>query len=115
MVASYGLRIAPIEIVCTLKGATNRSPATLTSLYWPRQGENYVIFANRCQGTNYEAIETYRVVPIGVGPPPTYLLDGKPYKEQVKILLKYRLKLLNLELQQRKEEKTRLEQFVGGD
>ena len=115
MVANYGLRIAPIEIVYALKGATNHGPATLASLYWPRQGENYMIFANRRQGTDYEAIESYRVVPIGAGPPPTYLLDGKPYDEQVKILLKYRLKLLNLELQQMKEEKDRLERFVGDD
>lgn len=115
LVVRGGPKVAPINIVYTLKGVTNLGPASFESLCWPRQGEYYLIFADHREGTNYEADSQYSVVPLGIVSPPTFLLTGKPFEEQVKILLKYRLKQLNQELLQMKREKTRLEEFVGSD
>ena len=103
-----GLIDSEMEISLVLKGTTNQGRIIVRSQYWPRQGENYLIFSHFFAGV-YQGFETYRVVPLGLYFP-TNILTGKPLDEQVKIALQYRLDMLNREMQKEQEEKQRLEQ-----
>jgi hypothetical protein len=99
-----------IEVLLVLKGTNGLGPAILDSVYWPRQGEDYLIFGNYQDG-HCQAIEDYRFVPLGAN----FCLDriaGKPLGEQLQILLKFRLWHLSRELEQGQQEKKRLEEGV---
>jgi hypothetical protein len=103
-----GLINSEIQIVSVLKGTTNTGTARLTSEYWPRQGDYYLVFATFNFGF-YQAVEKYRIVPLG----PrfmTNILSGKSLELQVRTLLQYRLNMLSREMQQAQEEKKRLEE-----
>jgi hypothetical protein len=105
-----GLIDSEIEIVSVLKGRTNLGPAKLTSQFWPRQGENYMVFSIFHNGT-YNAIEPYSVVPLGVHFD-TNIITGTNLDQQVRSLLRYRLTNLNRELDEGQQEKKRLEEGV---
>ena len=111
-----------VEIISILKGATNwgteplEAPklgaSKLSSEYWPRQGEYYLIFSIYNNGC-YQANEDYRVIPFGIGTlidSITNAITGKPLDEQLQILFKRRLDNLNLQMQAEQKEKQRLEE-----
>jgi hypothetical protein len=101
-----GLIPSSVEIVSVLKGSTNSSPTNLISQYWPRQGEYYLVFGD-LSGANYQAIETYRIVPLGMGMP---RLTGTNTIDKVHSILRFRLKSLKREMDEREQEKNRLEE-----
>lgn len=103
-----GLIETDVHIVSTLKGATNSDNAVLDSRYWPRQGEYYLIFAIYHDGI-YQAVEPYRIVPLGPNFP-SNAFAGKLLHEKIQIALKYRLDMLNEQIQKEQEEKQRLQQ-----
>lgn len=107
-----------IEVISVLRGTTNRVTGPLTgpgigagrllSMYYPRQGQYYLIFSIYGDG-EYQAIEDYRVIPLG----PTFFtnsLAGKTFDEQIRMLFQRRLYNLNREIQTAQEEKQRLEE-----
>ena len=103
-----GLMNSKIEMVSVLKGATNSGARQMTTSYWPRQGEYYLLFANYRDGF-YDAGEAYRVVPLG----PHFLtngLAGKSLDQQVDMLFHRRVDDLNAEMKKAQAEKHRLEQ-----
>jgi hypothetical protein len=106
-----------IEVVSILKGAgvTNYAGGTpklgashLSSDFFPRQGEYYLVFSVFHDG-EYQASERYRVVPIGLMFN-TNSLSDKTLDEQIQMLLQRRLNNLNRQMKQEQEEKERLEQ-----
>jgi hypothetical protein len=102
-----------IELVSVLKG-TNTLPGTkaaLSSERWPHQGESYLIFAAYYDGTTCQAIEEYRVVPLG-SYFETNMVTGRTLDEQIKSLLQLRLGVLNWQAKQMETEKQRLEEFL---
>ena len=103
-----GLIPSDIEVISAIKGATNLGPALLNSRFLPRQGEQYLIFSIFHDGF-YQAVETYRVIPLGLSFP-TNMLAGKSFDQQIRALLQYRLNMLNREIQQAQEEKARVEE-----
>jgi hypothetical protein len=102
-----GLIYSDIQVVSVLKGRTNLGLARLGSVYWPRQGENYLIFARYMDGT-HDAVEEYRVVPLGTYVPRD-LLTGKTLDENIKICFRRRLENLEQQMKEEQEEKQRLE------
>jgi hypothetical protein len=104
----HGLWDSDIDILYVLKGRTNLGPARLTSFYKPRQGEDYLVFSIY-DGRHYNAVEAYRIVPLGSSAP-TNLLSGRSFDEQIRVLLQYRLEMLSREMEQAQEEKNRLEE-----
>jgi len=109
-ISSYkdGMIMSDIEVELVLKGMTNPSSVRLFSLYWPRQGEHYLIFSH-FDGGVYSATEEYRIIPLGVDFS-TNSVTGKSLDEQIQFLLQYRLNNLNRELERGQEEKKRLEE-----
>ena len=103
-----GLIESEIQIISLLKGITNSGAAQLKSEYWPRQGEYYLVFADYNYGF-YEAHEPYRIICLGTYSP-TNMLAGKSLNEQIRALLQYRLDMLNREIEQAQEEKSRIEE-----
>jgi len=103
-----GLIDSDFGIVSVLKGMTNTGAVRVTSEYWPRQGEYYLVVANYHDGY-YQANEEYRVIPLGVKFP-TNSIVGKPLDEQLQILFKRRLNDLNRQMKAEQEEKQRLEE-----
>jgi hypothetical protein len=111
----------PIDVIYTLKGDSKPGPSELQSSYsfrtgvLPRQGDLFLVFANNLSGSNpphFRAIEDYRIVIIAPdinASAWTNALAGKPLKEQINKILKYRLDTLNEELNRGQEEKKRLE------
>jgi hypothetical protein len=110
---SYGLSLtwSDIEVVSVLKGGTKPGAARMLSEYWPNQGECLLLFASF--GTNqpsagYNAIERYRVVPLG-----HYVRTsdwtGKSLDEQIQWSLRRRVNILKTELEAGAEEMKRLE------
>jgi hypothetical protein len=106
-----GVTLSDIEIVCNLKGTNSEATSSLTlwSEYRPCQGDEYLLFATDMKGTNVYALDIYRIVPLGHSFD-TNSLKSLNLKQQVKVMLEYRLRYLNRELKQGQEEKTRLEQ-----
>lgn len=104
-----GLIDTDVEIVSVLKGSTNVSASVVRSAFWPRQDEYYLVFADYNYGC-YQALERYRMVPLGLDFS-TNNLTGKKLDEQVRGLLKYRLYNLNRQMSGDAEEKKRLEGF----
>jgi len=104
-----GMIGSDMEILMVLKGTTNSGTARVHSLYWPRQGEHYLVFANYNDETKvYGATDQYRVVPLGMGFP-TNDLFGRELDEQIRYTLEWRLNNLNRDLEKMLEEKNRLE------
>jgi hypothetical protein len=108
-----GMIESEIEVLAVLKGSTKPTPpgtepSRLLSRYWPRQSEQYLIFSSFHDGF-YQAIEEYRVVPMGIGFS-TNGLAGKSLTEQVNLLLHSRLKDVDREIERLQEEKKRLEE-----
>jgi hypothetical protein len=103
-----GLIRSEIRLLCVLRGATNSGPTRVVSSYWPRQGEYYLIFANLHDGI-YEAIEQYRIIPLGMDFP-TNMLAGKSFDETIRALLQYRLGNLKAEMGRAQEEEKRLQE-----
>ena len=95
-----------VQIVSVLKGRTNLGPARLFSTYWPRKGEQYLIFSIYHDGF-YQASETYRIIPLGTHVPPD-LLTGKTLDENIQILFRRRLDNLSRQMKEEQEEKQRL-------
>lgn len=108
-----GVVKSDVEIVSTLKGLSSPygTPVNLTSEYWPYQGERYLLFANVYDGSNCQALDLYRVIPLGHFFE-TNVLTDKPLRDQIHLLLQYRLSNLNTELKNNQEEKDRLEQAL---
>ena len=106
-----GLINSDVEITSILKGATNSGLVRMTSEYWPRQGEYYLIFSNY-RDEFYQALEKYRIVPLGPNCS-TNSLIGKSLDEQLQILFKHRVDDLNLEIQSDEAEKQRLEEGLN--
>lgn len=113
-----GLIESDIEVMTIMKGITNWGTASLkapslgrghlSSQYWPRQDEYYLIFSIFYDG-KYQAIENYRVVPLGLLFP-TNCLSGKNLDDQIQLLLHRRLDNLNRQMKEEQEEKQRLEE-----
>lgn len=105
-----GLINSELEIISVLKGATNSGSVKLTSEFWPKQGEFYLVFASYHDGF-YQAFEPYRIVPLG-----THFLTnnlaGKGLDEQIRMLLQMRLNELNRQMAAEQVEKTRLEEAL---
>lgn len=99
-----------ITVESVLKGTTDLGPATLDSLYRPRQGEHYLVYSTYHDG-GYDAVEDYRVIPLGFYFS-TNMLAGKSLDEQVHMLLQHRLDDLNRELADGQKEKQRLEEAL---
>jgi len=122
-----GVTLSDVKMVTMLKAETGSSAAlssfpngmaetlkagsslTLWSRYRPCQGDEYLLFATRFEDTNCDALDLYRVVPLGHSFD-TNWLGGKSLGDQIKFMLQYRLNNLNQELQKGEEEKKRLEQ-----
>lgn len=102
-----GLIKSDIQVIYALKGQTIITSAKLNSLYWPRRGEEYAIFAT-LQGETYDATETYRIIPLGTHFPNNSLI-GKTLDEQIQMIFQWRLNHLSQELVQLNDEKSRLE------
>lgn len=105
--AIRGLIHSDIQVICVLKGQANIISAKLDSMYWPRRGEEYALFST-LQNETYDAIETYRVIPLGTYFP-TNSLTGKMLDEQIQIIFQWRLNQLNQDLAHLNDEKLRLE------
>ena len=103
-----GMIQSDIEVVSVLKGATNLGSAQLSSRYWPRQSELYLIFSTHFEGF-YHATESYRVIPLGMDFP-TNALAHQSLHEQIRTVFNYRLHQLDRELVQMQEERKRLEE-----
>ena len=106
-----GIVVSDIQVVSVLKGGNvpEGTEATLQSQYWRYQGEEYLIFATSYDSSTCQALDAYRVVPLGHFFP-TNILAGKSLEEQIKTLLQYRLNNVNRELEHGQAEKARLEQ-----
>jgi hypothetical protein len=109
--AIRGLINSHIRVIYVLKGQTNITSAQLDSMYWPRCGEQYALFSI-LQNKTYNAIETYRVIPLGTYFP-TNSLAGKTLNQQIQSIFQWRLNKLNQELVQRNDEKERLESILS--
>jgi hypothetical protein len=107
---SDGLIDSQIHVVSALKGDAELKQSRITSEYWLRQGEYYLIFADYHDGY-YQAFEAYRVIPLGMHLPSS-LLTGKTLDENIKILLQRRLDNLNRQMKEEQEEKQRLEEAL---
>jgi hypothetical protein len=100
-----GVITSDIEVVFVLQGTTKPGPSHLVSTYrLPHQGDYYLIFADYYNG-HYQALEDYRVVPLGYNFE-SDRLTGKTLDEQIDILVRDRLDQLN----NVSEEKKRLEE-----
>ncbi len=100
------------EIVTTLKGTNSPGPITLNSLHWLNQGDDYLVIGNCADGV-CEAIEDYRVIPLGRelwAGDITNAIANKPMNEQLQILFKRSINHLNQEIQRDQQEKQRLEE-----
>lgn len=97
-----GILHSDLDVVSVLKGATNLGPAQLSSRYWPRQSELYLIFSTHFEGF-YHATESYRVIPLGMDFP-TNALANQSLRDQIRTVLNYRLHELDQELQRDKRK-----------
>jgi hypothetical protein len=97
---------ASIDVILPIKGRTNNGPAKLLSQYYPRQGECYLIFSTYTH--EYQAIEDYRVVSLGLSPNLTSL-EGKKPEDQVKILLQRGRDEVDRQLKSLQEKKNHLD------
>jgi hypothetical protein len=107
-----GMVWSDIEVLSVLKGDTKPGATLMVSLYWPRQGERFLMFATYQSNQLYRvynATETYRIVPLG-----RYFLTneltGKPLDEQIQVVLRRRLEDVNRELEKNAKEKNSLEE-----
>ena len=107
-----GLIESDVQIVSVLKGRTNLGLARLTSTYWPRQGEQYLIFSI-FHDEVYQASESYRIVPLGTYLPPD-LFSDKTLDAQIQTLFRRRLDNLNRQMKEEQVEKLRLEEELNG-
>ncbi len=107
-----GLIYLDIEITSVLKGSTNLGPAHLRSSYQSspelNEGEQYLVFSIS-HDRLYDAIEPYRIVPLGKDVPPN-LIANKTLDGQIQALFQYRLDQLNRQMKDEQEEKERLKQ-----
>jgi hypothetical protein len=109
-----GMNWTDIEVLSVLKGDTKPGPARMVSTYWPRQGENFLMFSTyhtNQKYRGYNATEMYRIVPLGLYFN-TNAVTGKRLDEQIQIVLRRRLEKLNGELKDGAEEKKRLEEGI---
>lgn len=107
-----------IEVISILKRSTNWGAelleppsigaSRLSSEFYPRQGEFYLIFSI-FYDHEYQASESYRVVPLGLTFS-TNSLSGKSLDEQIHALLQRRLNNLERQMKNEQEEKQRLEE-----
>jgi hypothetical protein len=107
-----GMIWSDIEVLSVLKGDTKPGVARMVSQYWPRQGEQFLMFSVYQSNQLYQAYnatETYRIVPLG-----RYFLTselaGKPLDKQIQLVFQSRLDDLNREMKRASEEKKRLEE-----
>lgn len=97
-----------IQIIYVLKGTNSIGSARLLTDHSLQDGEKYLVFA-RCDGSIYHAYEEYRVIPLGSSFH-TNLIAGKSLNEQLHILFKRRLDILNRQMKEDQAEKQRLEE-----
>jgi len=98
-----------VEVLCVLKGKTSTGKShTVTDWHKVDINECYVIFGHYHDG-EYQAIEDYRVIPIG-NSFNTNDLSGKSLNAQIRLLLQRRVDFLNDEIKKDTAEKKRLEE-----
>jgi hypothetical protein len=103
-----GIVDSEVRPVFMLKGTGASQVSVLSSQYWPRQGEDYLVFGMVHNGS-CQAIEPYRVVPLGISFS-TNVVAGKTLNERIRAVLEYRLEAVNRQLREAQEEKERLTQ-----
>jgi hypothetical protein len=103
-----GLLNSSIEPMAVLKGKPVLGSATLCSQYWPRQGEAYLIYARSMTSNVYNAVESYRVVPLGINFFTNYIV-GSSLEEKQRSLLAGALRLAKTRLQEDQAAEARLE------
>lgn len=104
----HGLIDSSIQVVQVLRGNTNSTPEHVLSESRLRQGELYLLFSID-QPDHYQAIESYRVVPLGRYFP-TNELANKTLDDQIQIMFKWSVDHLNKEIAEDQERKQRLEE-----
>jgi hypothetical protein len=102
-----GLFLSEMEVVSVLKGETNSGKTKVLSLFWPRQGEYYLIFSYSHDADSYQAVEEHRFVPLGMRFS-TNESFGKTLDLQIQALLDRRLAMIKREIKDAEEEKVRL-------
>jgi hypothetical protein len=104
-----GVIPSDIEVISVLKGATKPGISSLVSTYFlPKQGEYYLIFGIYFR-RHYQAMEDFRVVPLGVRFEPA-MIANQDFERQIKTLLQRGLNEVDRQLEQGQKEKARLEQ-----
>ncbi len=104
-----GVIQSDIEVVSVLKGDTKPGVSRLVSTYFlPQQGHYYLIFGHYFR-RHYQAMEDFRVVPIGLRFEPE-MIAGQAFEQQINTLLRRGLNEANQQLEQGQKEKALLEQ-----
>lgn len=103
-----GLFDSKMEVVFFLKGDIKEKKLILRSEFWPRQGEDYLVFGHFARGILH-AYDKYKIIPLGVDFQ-TNMISGKVMDEQIKTILDFRLANLNGQIGEMQEEKKLLEQ-----
>ncbi len=108
-----------IKVTAILKGTNSLGPAFLYTEFPLRQNEDYLLLADLDFGSYY-AVETYRVIPLGLSldDMPTESFDtvsiaGKPLDEQLQILYKRSIGVLDRQIKEDQEKKALLEQAIN--
>jgi len=96
-----------IEIIFPLKGECGTNSAQLLTDYTLQEGGNYLVFGYYKNG-KVLAFEEYRVIPLGLDFS-TNSIAGKPLADQLQILYKRRIAILNQEILNDEAEKKRLQ------
>ena len=104
--AFSNLNINSIEVVLILKGHTKPAASKLHTLGKAYLGQYYLI-CGECKGDFYQAVEDYRIVPLGDDFNPNDFHGTSA--EQIKSIFQWRIDKLNKEIAQAQEEKKRLE------
>jgi hypothetical protein len=108
--SAAGIVETEMNVLLVLKGVQPLGAATLRSTCSPSQEVYYLIFAQN-HGPEFQAAESYRVIPLGLRFS-TNVVAGKKLDEQIQSLLEVRLHNVEREMKELQEEKARLEQGV---
>ncbi len=113
-----GMIQSKINITAVLKGTNSLGPAALLTQIPLTQGEDYLLLANYSDG-NYDAFETYRVVPLGIHVEvipytsfDTNAIAGKPLDQQLQILYKHSINVLDNQIKEDQEKINLLEEAL---
>lgn len=103
-----GLINSSMQIAFKIRGTASLGGVQITSTFWPKQGEYYLIFA-RHKDDCYQAVEDFRVILLGTRFS-TNGIAGKTPDVQIQILLKKGLDIVNERIQQDEAERKQLEE-----